>query len=76
MEFEDGTSLTEVVVEYPIGHARRRDEGIPLLVEKYRENLARVFSKDQQAEILKISLDRKALEITEVNLFMDLFVKI
>lgn len=76
VEFEDGTSLTEVVVEYPIGHARRRDEGIPLLVEKYRENLARVFSKDQQAEILKISLDRKALEITEVNLFMDLFVKI
>ena len=75
VDFQDGTSFNEVVVEYPIGHARRRAEGIPLLVEKYRENLARVFKEDQQAKILKISLDRKQLEMTEVNVFMDLFVK-
>lgn len=75
VDFEDGTSFGEVLVEYPIGHARRRDEGIPLLIEKYRENLARVFTKDQQAEILKITLDRKQLEMAEVSVFMDLFVK-
>ncbi len=75
VDFQDGTSFKEVVVEYPIGHARRRTEGIPLLIEKYRVNLARVFTEDQQAKILKISLDRKELEMTEVNVFMDLFVK-
>ncbi|HEY3292140.1 MAG TPA: 2-methylcitrate dehydratase, partial [Candidatus Nanopelagicaceae bacterium] len=73
--FTDGTSLDEVVVEYPIGHARRRAEGIPLLVEKYRTNLARIFSQKQQEEIIDLSLDRHRLESTPVNEFMDLFVK-
>lgn len=73
--FTDGTQLDEVVVEYPIGHARRRVEGIPLLVEKYKTNLARIFSKMQQTEILNVSLDRQRLEGTPVNEFMDLFVK-
>ncbi len=73
--FADGTHLEEVVVEYPIGHARRRVEGIPLLVEKYKTNLARIFPKLQQEEILHISLDRERLESTPVNEFMDLFVK-
>ena len=75
VEFIDGTSLDEVVVEYPIGHARRRVEGIPLLLEKYKTNLARVFPKDQQERILEVSLDRAKLEGTFVNEFMDLFVK-
>lgn len=75
VEFTDGTKLDEVVVEYPIGHARRRTEGIPLLIEKYKKNLARVFPKTQQEEILSLSLDRSRLEITPVNEFMDLFVK-
>lgn len=73
--FTDGTSLDEVVVEYPIGHARRRAEGIPLLVEKYRTNLARIFSQKQQEEIIDLSLDRHRLESTPVNEFMDLLVK-
>lgn len=75
VEFIDGTELDEVVVEYPIGHARRRVEGIPLLIEKYRRNLARVFPKAQQEEILDYSLDRQRFEATPVNEFMDLFVK-
>lgn len=75
VEFEDGTKFDEVVVEYPIGHARRRIEGIPLLIEKYRKNLARRFSKEQQQEILKFSLDREKLQNTSVNEFMDLFVR-
>lgn len=75
VEFDDGTVFDEVAVEYPIGHARRREEGIPLLIEKFRKNLARGFSTEQQADILKVSLDRKELESTNVSTFMDLFVK-
>ena len=41
--------LPEVVVEYPIGHKRRRAEGIPLLVEKFRTNLARRFRQEAAA---------------------------
>lgn len=73
--FSDGTQLDEVIVEYPIGHARRRVEGIPLLIEKYKTNLARVFPKLQQEEILEASLNRQRLESMPVNEFMDLFVK-
>lgn len=73
--FADGTQLDEVIVEYPIGHARRRVEGIPLLVEKFRANLARIFSQTQQEEILRISLDRQRFENTPVNEFMDLFAE-
>lgn len=74
VEFIDGTKLDEVVVEYPIGHARRRAEGAPLLIEKYRNNLARRFPKEQQEEILKFSLNREKLQQTSVNEFMNLFV--
>lgn len=74
VEFEDGTHFDEVVVEYPIGHARRRKEGIPLLIEKYRKNLARRFSAEQQERIIKISLDQGKLQGTSVIEFMDLFV--
>ena len=49
VELKDGRKLKEVVVEYPIGHKRRRKEGIPLLVEKFRTNLARRFPAKQQA---------------------------
>ena len=42
-------SCEEVVVEYPIGHRRRRKEGMPVLVEKFRTNLARRFPAKQQA---------------------------
>jgi len=75
VEFNDGTKLEEVVVEYPLGHARRRQEGIPLLIEKFKTNLARQFSVDQQQKILGVCLDFEALQNTGVNDFMDLFVK-
>lgn len=69
----DGTVLPEVVVEYPLGHMRRRAEGIPLLVEKFRTNLARRFPEKQQAAILAVSLDQARLEGMAVNDYMDLF---
>ena len=75
IEFKDGTVLGEEVVEYPVGHARRRAEGIPLLVEKFKINLNRIFDADQQKKILDLCLDRKALEATEVKDFMAMLVK-
>ena len=74
VEFADGRKLKEVVVEYPIGHRRRRDEGIPLLVEKFRTNLARRFPGKQQRAILGLVLDAKKLDATPVHEFVDLFV--
>ena len=75
IEFNDGTVLGEEVVEYPVGHARRRAEGIPLLVEKFKINLNRIFDANQQKKILDLCLDRKALEATEVKDFMAMLVK-
>ena len=72
VEFNDGSILGEEVVEYPIGHARRRTAGIPLLIEKYKVNLARIFDKPRQEKILSLSLDYEGLITTPVNEFMDL----
>jgi 2-methylcitrate dehydratase len=72
--FKDGTTLPEIVVEYPIGHKRRRQDGIPLLESKFRINLTRRFPTKQQEAILKVSLDQQALESTPVHEYVDLFV--
>ncbi len=74
IELNDGTVFDEVVVEYPIGHKRRRADGIPLLEAKFRTNLARRFPSKQQAAILKVSLDQQALEAMTVNEYVDLYV--
>jgi 2-methylcitrate dehydratase len=74
VEFRDGKKTGEVVVEYPIGHRRRRKDGVPLLVEKFRTNLARRFPEKQRAAILALCQDAKLLEATPVNEFVDLFV--
>jgi len=75
VEFNDGTVFDEVAVEYPIGHARRRVEGIPLLIEKYKTNLARIYDKDKQSKIIELCLDYDKLAATPVNEFMDLMAK-
>ena len=70
----DGTVLPEVVVEYPIGHKRRRADGIPLLEAKFRTNLARRFPGKQQKAIADVSLDQSLLESMPVNDYVDLYV--
>jgi len=69
---KDGTLMEEVVVEYPIGHRRRREDGIPLLKAKYRTNVARIYSPKKQREILDLSADYDLLVSTPVNEFVDL----
>jgi len=73
--FKDGTKLKEVVCEYPIGHKRRRKEGMPVLVEKFKLNLARRFPQKQQQAILELCLDAERLQNTPVNQFVDMFVE-
>jgi 2-methylcitrate dehydratase len=70
---EDGSVLEEAV-EYPIGHLRRREEGMPLLVEKFRNNLRRRFDEDRQRQILEVSLDADRLDSMPVNEYVDLYV--
>jgi 2-methylcitrate dehydratase len=74
IEFSDGTKTPEVVVEYPIGHRRRRDEGIPMLIDKFRTNVARRFAAKQQQAILDVALDPQRLAATAVHEFVDLMV--
>ena len=74
VEFKDGTKLKEVVCEYPIGHKRRRKEGMPVLVEKFKTNLARRFPEGRQKAILDVCLDPARLESMPVNEFVDLLV--
>ncbi|MBX3257758.1 MAG: bifunctional 2-methylcitrate dehydratase/aconitate hydratase [Chitinophagaceae bacterium] len=74
LELNDGTILEEVVVEYPIGHKRRREEGIPVLIEKYKTNLARIFASRQQKTISNASLNFETLVQLPVNEFVDMMV--
>jgi 2-methylcitrate dehydratase len=73
IELADGTTLPEVVVEYPLGHRRRRREAKPLLLEKFAVNLARRFPEKQRAAILALGLDARRLAATPVHAFVDLF---
>ncbi len=73
VEFADGSVLEETV-EYPIGHRRRREEGLPLLVEKFKTNLRRRFDEDRQQRILDASLDGERLDAMAVNEYVDLYV--
>ena len=74
IELNDGTILDEEIVEYPIGHARRRKDGIPLLIAKYKTNLSRIFNADQQAKIEAATLNQGALEKMPVTEFAELFI--
>jgi 2-methylcitrate dehydratase PrpD len=72
--FKDGTKTENIVVEYPVGHRRRRAEGVPLLERKFKLNLARRFADKQRNAILSLCQDQQKLEATPVHEFVDLFV--
>ncbi len=74
IRFADGSALPEAVVEYPVGHKNRRKEAVPLLIEKFRTNLARRFGEPQQQKILDASLTRTQLESMLVHDYVDLYV--
>jgi 2-methylcitrate dehydratase len=70
--FKDGTRAPLSQVDYPLGHRRRRKEGIPLLLEKFDRNVARVFAGKQRRAIADVCMDRERLAAMPVNSFMDL----
>ncbi|RAR62025.1 MULTISPECIES: 2-methylcitrate dehydratase [Halomonadaceae] len=72
--FKDGSKTEQVAVEYPIGHRRRREEGIPLLEEKFKANLATRFAPRRCNDIFALCKDQALLEATPVHRFVDLFV--
>lgn len=74
VRFADGSELPEVLVEYPLGHARRRAEGIPLLLDKFRLHLAHRFPAVQQQRILAASLDPDVLAAMAVTDYVDLYL--
>lgn len=72
--FNDGSQTDKIIVEYPIGHRRRRAEGIPLLIEKFKANLATRFPKTQAAAIVHHCLERETLMTMPVNRFVEYFL--
>ena len=71
--FKDGSKTKRVAVDYPIGHRRRRKEGIPVLIEKFKRNLATQLSRKQCEIIDQLCASQSELEKTPVNEFLDLF---
>ncbi|MFG1498416.1 2-methylcitrate dehydratase [Saccharospirillum sp. HFRX-1] len=72
--FTDGSSTQQVAVEYPIGHRRRREQGIPLLEQKFRANLATRFPAGRVQQIFELCTDADRLKQTPVHQFMDQWV--
>jgi len=73
--FSDGSKTDQAAVEYPIGHRRRRAEGMPLLMKKFEANLASRFAPEQCEKILRLCHNPKQLDATSVSEFTDLFEK-
>jgi 2-methylcitrate dehydratase len=72
--FKDRTRTEKVVVEYPIGHRRRRSEGIPVLEKKFYEALRTRFPRGQAERVYELCLDPQRLAAAPVHWFMDLLV--
>ncbi|KAI0093269.1 2-methylcitrate dehydratase [Irpex rosettiformis] len=75
VELNDGTVLDEVEVEYPVGHKRRRTEGTPLLLAKFKKHIAPHFDEAHQKKILDTVNDSASFSKLPVDKFTDLFVK-
>jgi 2-methylcitrate dehydratase len=73
--FNDGSQTEKVTIEYPIGHRKRRNEGVPVLESKFKQNLNTHFSKEQTQAIIEACNDTNTLSALPVNEFMALWVK-
>lgn len=69
--FKDGSMTRKVEIEYPLGHRRRRDEGIPKLIEKFQANIRTRFNGSQLNDVEALCLDRQRLLREDVHTFMD-----
>jgi 2-methylcitrate dehydratase len=72
--FKDGSATEKMEVEYPVGHRRRRAEGIPLLVKKFKTNAKTRFPPQRVEQILALFEEVKRLEEMAVGEFVEYFV--
>ena len=72
--FQDGTATPRIAVEYPIGHRRRRQDGIPLLQRKARAAFAAHFGADRAESLMALFADRARLAALPVHAFAAAFV--
>ncbi|WP_223669068.1 bifunctional 2-methylcitrate dehydratase/aconitate hydratase [Kangiella shandongensis] len=72
--FKDGSSTEKVTIEYPLGHRRRREEGIPVLVRKFKQNVYSRFPKRHADDIIELLMNSKRLQQTPVHEFMSLLM--
>lgn len=73
--FEDGSQTEKVIVEYPIGHRKRRDAGIPLLIQKFEDNMKTAFPNSAVNDMLALFHDQQVLDNMPVNVFMEKWIK-
>ena len=72
--FNDGSSTDKVAIDYPIGHRERRDEGIPVLIEKFDKSVEHKLKSGQWSKLKALCEDREQLAATAVDDFMALLV--
>jgi 2-methylcitrate dehydratase len=72
--FADGTSTERVAVDFPIGHRERREEGIPVLKQKFADSVSKKLSPKQWEQLNALCADRDKLAATAVDDFMALLV--
>ncbi len=68
--FSDGTHSEPITVEYPLGHRRRRAEGLPLVLQKLETNLSGHLSRERTETIMALCHDRHRFETMPVHEFM------
>lgn len=71
--FRDGTSTAKISVDYPVGHRLRRQEGIPLLLAKYRDALEAHLPASQAARLVELADDPEALDRMPVQEYLGLY---
>ncbi len=74
--FKDGSSTTNLTVEYPIGHRRRREDAKPLLFDKFRANVGTQFDQARVEQLTSLFSDQSAIETMVVDELMDLLVPV
>lgn len=75
VRLKDGTVLEEEVVEAPLGHKWRRDEAKPHILEKYKRHLGPHYPQSRVSELVDLGMDQSKLEQTDVDKYVDLYVK-
>jgi len=73
--FRDGTRTDKIVVEYPLGHRRRRTEGIPVLHQKAEAAFLAHYGQTKAGELMALFADQARLEAMPVHEFVSSFVK-